>query len=271
MKGRIKQDDSSVPSAGRRLRLFRALSRWRPASADLPAAPPRRPGRGPARRRRAWPAARPSFHLGGTRHSPDHQLLAWSSDSRGAEFYTVRVRDLRHGADLADAVRRRSGSAGRVDRRCERLLLRAARPQPSPVPRVPASSWARRPRTTCWCSRSRIPASSSPFRACSPAASPRSRCTITRLRSAGCSISPSPMPRLRLVARARDRRSVRGRASSGSVRRARPGDPHQCRRRRGLQDRLDAACEPARAQWRELSRIAPASTCCRPSRCCATG
>jgi oligopeptidase B len=51
------------------------------------------------------------FSLGGTRHSPDHRLLAWASDQSGAEYYTVHVRDLRAGADLADAVPETIGSA----------------------------------------------------------------------------------------------------------------------------------------------------------------
>jgi oligopeptidase B len=51
------------------------------------------------------------FTLGGTRHSPDHRLLAWGSDASGAEYYTVRVRDLATGGDLADAVPETAGSA----------------------------------------------------------------------------------------------------------------------------------------------------------------
>src|SRR5262249_36625398 len=42
--------------------------------------------------------------LGGARHSPDHNLMAWSSDEAGSEFYTVRVRDLVAGEDLPDTV-----------------------------------------------------------------------------------------------------------------------------------------------------------------------
>jgi oligopeptidase B len=51
------------------------------------------------------------FALGGTRHSPDHRLMAWGSDASGAEYYTVRVRDLGTGSDLADAVPETAGSA----------------------------------------------------------------------------------------------------------------------------------------------------------------
>ena len=49
------------------------------------------------------------FDLGGAEHSPDHQLLAWSADTKGSEYFTIRVRDLATGADLADEVARTSG------------------------------------------------------------------------------------------------------------------------------------------------------------------
>ena len=36
--------------------------------------------------------------------SPDHRLLAWSCDTDGGERYTLRVRDLSSGHDLADEI-----------------------------------------------------------------------------------------------------------------------------------------------------------------------
>jgi oligopeptidase B len=44
------------------------------------------------------------FSLGGFEVSPDHRLLAYSTDVSGGERYTLRFRDLERGADLADAV-----------------------------------------------------------------------------------------------------------------------------------------------------------------------
>jgi oligopeptidase B len=37
---------------------------------------------------------KPFFHVGQTRHSSDHRLLAWLADEAGSEFYTARVRKL---------------------------------------------------------------------------------------------------------------------------------------------------------------------------------
>ena len=42
--------------------------------------------------------------LGGTQHSPDHALLAYAVDENGSELFTIRIRDLRTGQDLADVI-----------------------------------------------------------------------------------------------------------------------------------------------------------------------
>ena len=33
------------------------------------------------------------FKFGGARHSPDHKLQAWSADTKGSEYFSIRVRD----------------------------------------------------------------------------------------------------------------------------------------------------------------------------------
>src|ERR1700730_1584708 len=50
------------------------------------------------------------FRLGSTRQSPDHRLLAWLADEAGSEFYSARVRVIDTGADLADVVPDASGT-----------------------------------------------------------------------------------------------------------------------------------------------------------------
>jgi oligopeptidase B len=49
------------------------------------------------------------FDLQDAVHSPDHKLLAWSADIAGSELYTIRVRDLATGDDMADEIRATSG------------------------------------------------------------------------------------------------------------------------------------------------------------------
>ncbi len=44
------------------------------------------------------------FDVHAVEPSPDHSLLAWSSDLDGSELYTLRVRDLATGIDLADEL-----------------------------------------------------------------------------------------------------------------------------------------------------------------------
>jgi oligopeptidase B len=44
------------------------------------------------------------FKLGGAFQAPDHRRLAWSHDDAGSEFYTLSIRDLSTGADIADTI-----------------------------------------------------------------------------------------------------------------------------------------------------------------------
>lgn len=50
------------------------------------------------------------FSLRGTKHSPDHKLMAYGVDDKGSEYYTVRIRDLASGTDLADTIPETGGS-----------------------------------------------------------------------------------------------------------------------------------------------------------------
>ena len=51
------------------------------------------------------------FRIGGVSHSPDHRLLAWSHDDAGSEFFTLSVRDLDDRSDLADVIPDTSGGS----------------------------------------------------------------------------------------------------------------------------------------------------------------
>jgi oligopeptidase B len=103
MRGRIKEDDSSVPSPDGP---YAYSMRYReggqhPLLCRMPAAG------GPEELLLdgdALAKGHAYFQLGGGRHSPDHKLLAWSADDAGSEYFKVRVRDLATGEDLADLV-----------------------------------------------------------------------------------------------------------------------------------------------------------------------
>ncbi len=102
MKGRIKEDDSSVPMkdgpwsygisyvAGgeqpRLIRLDEGGAEHLLIDGDEEA------------------EGRDYFRFGGTRHSPDHGLIAWAFDDKGSEYYTVAFRDPVTGEDLGDRI-----------------------------------------------------------------------------------------------------------------------------------------------------------------------
>lgn len=56
-------------------------------------------------------AKTPYFDLTGTSRSRDHRFLAWASDDKGSELSTIRIRDLASGHDLDDAIPETSGDA----------------------------------------------------------------------------------------------------------------------------------------------------------------
>ncbi|MBV8754096.1 MAG: S9 family peptidase [Hyphomicrobiales bacterium] len=110
MKGRIEEDESTVPSADGPYAYF---VRYREGGQHpILCREPR--GGGAAQTLLdgdALGAGKSYFSLGGFEHSPDHKLLAWSADETGSEFNTIRVRDLATGADLPDAVPDATGEA----------------------------------------------------------------------------------------------------------------------------------------------------------------
>lgn len=108
MKGRIKEDDSSVPMKDGP---FAYGSSYR-TGGEQPSffRIPREGGdREVLLDGDAAAKDKPYFRIGGTDHSSDHRRLLWSFDDKGSEFFSLRVRDLRSGQDLADDVPDTSG------------------------------------------------------------------------------------------------------------------------------------------------------------------
>jgi oligopeptidase B len=108
MRGRIKEDDSSVPSPDGPFAYF---SKFREGGQhEMIGRSPR--GGGDTQillDGDALAAQSEYFRFGGARHSSDHKLHAWSADIKGSEYFTIRIRDWATGEDLADIVEQTSG------------------------------------------------------------------------------------------------------------------------------------------------------------------
>lgn len=108
MRGRIKEDDASVPLPD---------GSWAYGTAHVEGGQHPRLVRVPTGGGAeevlvdgdAEAEGRDYFRLGGTAHSHDHARLAWSFDGLGSEHFTIRVRALATGIDLPDAVERTKG------------------------------------------------------------------------------------------------------------------------------------------------------------------
>jgi oligopeptidase B len=109
MRGRIKEDDSSVPARDGDYAYF---ARYRKGGQHPLIC--RRPAVGGTEEilldADKLAKGHAYFHLGAHDHSPDHRLLAWSVDDAGSEFEKIRVRDLSSGKDLPDVIQDTTGS-----------------------------------------------------------------------------------------------------------------------------------------------------------------
>ncbi len=113
MRGRIKEDDSSVPANDGPYAYFR---RYREGGQH------EQFGRLPRQTSLqqvgegnivldgdALAQGETYFKFGGSRHAPDHRLHAWSADLKGSEYFTVRVRRWADGIDLPDTIENTDG------------------------------------------------------------------------------------------------------------------------------------------------------------------
>nr|HEV8012030.1 S9 family peptidase [Bradyrhizobium sp.] len=109
MRGRIKEDDSSVPSPDGP---YAYLRKFREGGQHEMFGRSARDGGeieivldGDE-----LAADHDYFKFGGARHSPDHRLEAWSADIKGSEYFSIRVRNWADGTDLIDLVEETDGS-----------------------------------------------------------------------------------------------------------------------------------------------------------------
>ena len=110
IKGRIKEDDSSVPSPD---------GPWLYLSSHV------KGGQYPLIKRKprtggdevvlfdgnAMAEGKPYFSFGGIAISPNHAQAAWSFDDKGSEFYTLKFRDLASGSDSTYELTNTGGGA----------------------------------------------------------------------------------------------------------------------------------------------------------------
>jgi oligopeptidase B len=110
MRGRVKEDDSSVPSPDGAYAYFRKFREG--GQHELFGRMPRHGGEHEIILDGDELAAKHDyFKFGGARHSPNHRLEAWSADVKGSEYFTIRVRDWSTGKDLDDLVEETDGGA----------------------------------------------------------------------------------------------------------------------------------------------------------------
>ncbi|HEX3408246.1 MAG TPA: prolyl oligopeptidase family serine peptidase, partial [Caulobacteraceae bacterium] len=104
MKGRIKEDDDTVPAPDGAFEYF--------AKYEVGAQHPRhlrRPRGGDGEGEvlldeEARSAGHAYYSVGAASHAPDHALYAWAEDTQGSEYYRIFVRDLATGEVLPDVI-----------------------------------------------------------------------------------------------------------------------------------------------------------------------
>jgi oligopeptidase B len=110
MRGRIKEDDSSVPSPDGPYDYYvrYAHGAQHPVYARKP-----RDQDGPEQVLLDADAAaggKAFFDIGGTEHSDDHQLFAYAVDEQGSEYFRIEMKDLATGELLANPVESSTGA-----------------------------------------------------------------------------------------------------------------------------------------------------------------
>ncbi|WP_417580293.1 S9 family peptidase [Pelagibacterium sp.] len=107
IRGRIKEDDSSVPAPDGP---FAYASRTREGDQyPLIVRTPREGGTEAVLLDCNLEAGEGYFGFGGAEHSPCHTLMAWAADRNGSEYYTIFIRDLDTGKDRDERIEK-SGS-----------------------------------------------------------------------------------------------------------------------------------------------------------------
>lgn len=104
MRGRIKEDDSSVPAPDGPFDYYTryAIGAEHPIHARRPRG--REDGEAVLLDEDAAAKGKAYYQVGAASHSPDHALYAWAVDEQGSEYYTIRVKDLASGQEVGAPI-----------------------------------------------------------------------------------------------------------------------------------------------------------------------
>ena len=139
MKGRIKEDDASVPSPDGPWEYYGRyeIGGEHPLHARRP--------RGAASGEEvlldedALAKGKAYYQVGAASHSPDHALFAWAADEQGSEYFTIRVKDLASGQEIGAPIESAYGDfTFSPDSQWLFWILRDENARPSKVFRRPA-------------------------------------------------------------------------------------------------------------------------------------
>ncbi len=109
IRGRIKEDDSSVPAPDGP---FAYYSRTREGDQyALVCRAPREGGAESVLLDCNAEAGDGYFGFGGAEHSPCHTMIAWAADRNGSEYYTIHIRDIDTGKDRDERIEKAGSGA----------------------------------------------------------------------------------------------------------------------------------------------------------------
>jgi len=109
IRGRIKEDDSGVPSPDGPWAYNARMQEGK--QYPILVRTPRNGGAEQVLLDCNIEAGDGYFGFGGGEHDPSHRWLAWSADRQGSEFYTLEIRDLDSGKDTGERIVETAGGA----------------------------------------------------------------------------------------------------------------------------------------------------------------
>ena len=142
MKGRIKQDDASVPAPDGPWEYY---SRYETGAEHPIHARKARPGGAEEvlLNEEVEAKGKAYYQVGSAAHSPDHRMYAWMVDEQGSEVYRLHTRDIGAGKLLGEPVESVSSFSWSPDSKYLFWVLRDDNGRPAKVYRRPAGGTAK--------------------------------------------------------------------------------------------------------------------------------